>query len=364
LGRIDFQVSPVTRSAQPVPILKPDAPSLDAAADALRRGELIGLPTETVYGLAGDARSPQALAKIFSVKRRPTFDPLILHVTGVEALEAWVLQTPQQARALAEHFWPGPLTLVLPKKASVPDLATSGLPHVAIRCPQHPVALSLLKACGFPLAAPSANPFGGLSPTRPEHVSNAFRADEVFGVLDGGPCQVGLESTILAFPEGDEGEPICLRPGGLAIETLAEFLGRPITLVGQGTISKFVLDSDLGSSPRPQAPGALPWHYAPRTPLRLQVSSSEGDSSGKRGDGKHLGYLAFSRIPDGEWGAIEILSPDGNMQVAATRLFSALHTLDAKGFQGLVADVVPEIGLGLAINDRLRKAAAAPPDRN
>ncbi len=335
----------------PVPVWPADPATIDRAAEALREGGLVGMPTETVYGLAGDARSPQSLARIFAVKRRPTFDPLILHVTGLDDLTKWTTQLPRQALKLAEAFWPGPLTLVLPKRAAVPDLATSGLPDVAIRCPNHPVALALLQACGFPLAAPSANPFGGLSPTRPEHVSEAFAAEEVCGVLDGGPCGVGVESTIVAFPAGDAGNPVCLRPGGLALEMLEAVLNRPIDTTGHLQ----------PASDRPLAPGALPWHYAPRTPLRL--ASAENPRETQAPDTKHCGYLAFSSPPAGEWGAMEVLSSIGDLEEAATRLFAALHTLDRGDWKRIVAETVPESGLGLAINDRLRKAAAAPTGR-
>jgi len=331
-----------------IPVWRPDPESIAKAAQALQAGRLIAMPTETVYGLAANALDARALARIFAVKGRPFFDPLIVHVHSMEQARTLVLDLPPKALALMERFWPGPLTVVLPRAPAIPDLATSGLPSVALRYPRHPVATALLRQCGFPLAAPSANPFGGLSPTRPEHVAFAF--DEgVDAVIDGGPCEVGLESTIIGFHRG---EPTLLRAGGLALETLQECVGAISLDPGRG--------GDKAQTPpgHPQAieaPGQLPWHYAPSTPLRLIAEPAAiADREGRgllsfRGLGSTRGYLS-----------VEVLSPSGDLIEAAARLFSCLHRLDAQGLKGIDAETVPDSGLGRAILDRLSKASRRP----
>jgi L-threonylcarbamoyladenylate synthase len=326
-----------------IPILAPTPENLQRAAEALRRGELVGMPTETVYGLAGDARDPAALARIFEVKRRPFFDPLIVHVAERAQLDDLCEVTPE-AETLMRAFWPGPLTLVLAKKSTVPDLATSGLPSVAVRMPAHPVARALLRASGLALAAPSANPFGALSPTRPEHVATAFETG-IDCVLDGGPCSVGVESTVLGW---EDGEPRLLRAGGVPLEALQQALGKTIRT------GESAPDSPKAAQ---ASPGTLPWHYAPRTPLRLIAPGALPEK-------KAAGLLCFGEAGNAsEYARVENLSPTGNLAEAATNLFAALHRLDAAGLEVLHATFVPDSGLGRAINDRLRKAAAAPKER-
>jgi L-threonylcarbamoyladenylate synthase len=323
-----------------IPVLAPAPEHLRRAAAALRAGGLVGMPTETVYGLAGNALDPAALAKIFAVKRRPFFDPLIVHVPGRESLQG-LCRVSAEAAALMDAFWPGPLTLVLPKGDAVPDLATSGLPSVAVRAPAHPVARALLLEAGLPLAAPSANPFGALSPTSAAHVAEAFE-DGIDCVLDGGASAVGVESTVIGWDEA--GEPRLLRAGGLPVEAVEKALGKKIAAGSP------VLEGSAQASP-----GALPWHYAPRTPLSLL--------RGEIAPRAEAGLLWFgANAPEG-FARVENLSPAGNLAEAAANLFAALHRLDAARLPALCALPVPEEGLGRAINDRLRKAAAAPADR-
>lgn len=322
------------------------AVSLAKAKAALARGELVAIPTETVYGLAGHALNESALARIFAVKKRPFFDPLIVHVVSNVQVESLAVDVPSKARLLMQAFWPGPLTVVLPRRAVVPDLATSGLPTVALRQPAHPVTLALLETCGFPLAAPSANPFGALSPTRAEHVASAFQ-EGIAGILDGGPCSVGVESTIVGF---DQGEPFLLRAGGLPVEDLIRVVG-PISL-DAGVADKGPQSQEKAA---PLAPGRLPWHYAPTTPLDLlDAPRPVGERAGR-------GLLSFRglEITRG-YACVEVLSPAGDLHEASARLFACLHRLDARGLAGIDAEPVPEKGLGLAIMDRLRKAAARP----
>lgn len=302
------------------------------------------MPTETVYGMAGDALNPAALAGIFEIKRRPFFDPLIVHIESVTEVSALCAEIPADAQRLMDVFWPGPLTLVLPRTARVPDLVTAGLETVAVRMPAHPVARALLHASGLALAAPSANPFGGLSPTTAAHVVEAF-ADDPTGlldcVLDGGPCLVGVESTVVGF---EEGAPVLLRAGGIARETLDATLGRrvgdpsPRAEAGHGPVA---------------SPGALPWHYAPRTPVRLLGRETD---EAPRGDAA-LVWFGPENAPEG-YRLVENLSRAGDAREAAANLFAALHRLDATGVGRIDARLLPDAGLGLAVNDRLRKAAA------
>jgi L-threonylcarbamoyladenylate synthase len=312
------------------------AASIARAVELLRAGEVIGLPTETVYGLAADALNPSALARIFETKQRPLFDPLILHAADAAGAFALAQRIPEAARRCAEKFWPGPLTLVLPKKAVVPDLATSGLPGVALRVPSHPVAQALLRAFGGPLAAPSANRFGRISPTDAAAV-RAELGDAVALILDGGPCAVGIESSVLDL-SGDQ--PILLRAGGVPAEELEKIVGpieraRPV-------------------DENPAAPGQLKHHYAPRKPLRLVAAASE--ISGDRG----IGALIFgaAHLPANFPGVMENLSPSGDLREAAANFFRALRRLDDDPHVTLIyAARLPDRGLGLAINERLERAA-------
>jgi L-threonylcarbamoyladenylate synthase len=316
-----------------LPVLKPTADNLDRAAAALAEGRLVAFPTETVYGLGARALDPQALARVFAAKGRPLFDPLIIHLADPAWLSRLCTRVDARAGSLAAIFWPGPLTLVLPKTPLVPELATAGLPTVAVRMPAHPVALDLIRRAGFPLAAPSANPFGRLSPTTAAHVAENFSAGIDF-VLDGGACTVGVESTILSLEEG----AVILRAGGISREQIEAVIG-PVALAAP----------DHG---RPEAPGRLPSHYAPRTPLRLLPGPARPEDAAP-----DRGLLAFRAAPArGTFAAVEILSPTGDMIEAAARLFACLHRLDARGLELILAEPLAETGLGLAVMDRLRKA--------
>ena len=308
------------------------------AAAVLREGGLVAFPTETVYGLGADATNALAVARLFEAKERPHFDPLIVHLGAAGWLDRCVATVPPQARRLAQRFWPGPLTLVLPKRAIIPHIVTSGLPSVAVRVPSHPVAHALICALDRPLAAPSANRFSRLSPTTAQAV-----VDDLGGrielILDAGPTTHGIESTIVAF--GEQG-PRLLRPGPITLEELRDCLGCDVTVVRKPT-------------PTPEAPGMLERHYAPRTPLRLWESQPPAMNV------KRVGCLAFRVAPAGNFAAVEILSPAGDLREAAANLFAALHRLDAAGADLIVAEQVPETGLGVAIMDRLRRAAKQTP---
>jgi L-threonylcarbamoyladenylate synthase len=312
--------------------------SIAAAADLIRRGELVAFPTETVYGLGADATNAVAVAQIFAVKARPSFDPLIVHIERREQLSVVVAGYPLIARKLTEHFWPGPLTVVLPKSDRIPDLVTAGLPSVAVRMPDHPVARALVATAGCPIAAPSANPFGYVSPTTAAHVEAQLGA-QVGMILDGGPCRVGVESTIVSFLLDDA--PALLRPGGVALEDIERLIG-PLRRADD-------------SAP-PRAPGQLPRHYAPRTPITIVASPGEVPTSERA-----AAALLLPRPHDDEHGFahVETLSDDGALTTVAANLFAALRRLDAGGYARIAAVAVPETGLGRAIMDRLRRASHA-----
>jgi L-threonylcarbamoyladenylate synthase len=305
--------------------------SIAQAAQIIREGGLVAVPTETVYGLAANALDPIAVARIFAAKNRPSFDPLIVHVADPEMLALVTETIPTQAEQLMARFWPGPLTLVLPKSAHVPSLVTSGLPTVAVRMPAHPVALELIRQAG-PIAAPSANPFGYLSPTKAEHVAQSL-GGQVDLILDAGPTVFGLESTIVFMGE----QPTVLRYGALSLEELS---------------SVMPVQTQIHYSDKPLVPGQLPQHYAPHTPIVL--ADPEEVPLGAR---KTAGYLAFKEVPKG-FGVVKILSPAGSLVEAAAHLFEALHQLDRLGLATIYAEPVPEEGLGRAIMDRLRRAAS------
>lgn len=313
--------------------MQPDTDTLNKAVALLREGQVVAIPTETVYGLAGDARNPEALARIFSVKERPHFDPLILHSPSLEAVTEVVTDFPPTARRLAEKFWPGPLTLVLPKALWVPDLATSGLPSVAVRVPAHPVARELLQKFDGFLAAPSANRFGRISPTTAQAVN-----DELGGriplVLDGGPCQNGIESTIISFIEG---QPRCVRLGALPVEEIEAVIGPVLT----GPVA----DARI-------APGNLASHYAPRKPLYIW------DGSNTLPRGKRVGWLTFKTVKITGFTNVRCLSPTGDLVEAASRFFQTLRELDSSAVDIILAEPFPEQGLGRALNDRLRRASS------
>lgn len=311
---------------------------LNLAKTLLGFNQLVAIPTETVYGLAGNALSELAVTQIFEVKNRPSFDPLIIHVASVSDISHYVTDFPEKAQRLAQAFMPGPLTLLLPKKDTIPDLVTSGSALVAIRVPAHPLTAALLQSLDFPLAAPSANPFGYISPTTAAHVAKQL-GEKIPYILDGGACDVGLESTIVGF-DGDE--VIIYRKGGLAVETIEHFLEQTCVVLEH-------------SSSNPQAPGMLKSHYAPRAPFIIGDLPTLINTY----QDKKLGILSFQNYyPSTNNSTLIQLSPRGDYAEAARRLFAALRELDALDLDCIVGELLPEEGLGRAINDRLRRAAA------
>lgn len=311
---------------------------IDAAKAILETGELVGIPTETVYGLAGNALNPDAVAKIFAVKNRPSFDPLILHTFSMERVSDFTLGIPKALSILAEKFWPGPLTLLLPKKDSVPDLVTSGLETVAVRVPNHPLTQELLANLDFPLAAPSANPFGYISPTKASHVNDQL-GDKISYILDGGDCEVGLESTIV----GMEGNQVTVyRLGGLDIRKIESLVGKVQVMAH--------------SSSNPKSPGMLKSHYAPSKPFVL------GDLSQlikiHQQKGTSFAVLSFSdKFPEVSDDHQIQLSQERDLSEAAKNLFAAMRTLDNMDVSVILSEYLPEEGLGRAVNDRLRRAS-------
>lgn len=311
---------------------------IDKAKSLLKGGGLVAIPTETVYGLAGNALNPESVALIFETKNRPSFDPLILHTSSIDRVEEFVSDFPEKLKILAENFWPGPLTLLLPRKPIVPDLVTSGLDRVAVRVPKHPLALTLLESLDFPLAAPSANPFGYISPTKPEHVE-AQLGEKISYILDGGDCEVGLESTIVGLKED---EIVIYRLGGLEISEIEKFVG-PVKII------------DLSSS-NPSAPGQLESHYAPRKPFVLgQLKSLVKENLDKKTDFSVLSFSDF--FPEISPENQIALSAERSFHEAAKNLFSAMRKLDEGNSSVILAELLPNEGLGRAINDRLKRAA-------
>jgi L-threonylcarbamoyladenylate synthase len=312
------------------PLLEPTLANLGQAATALREGRLVAFPTETVYGLGGDATSDRAVAAIYAAKGRPSFNPLIVHVASFAAASKLVDMTPA-AELLARKFWPGALTLVLPRKprCGLSLLVSAGLDSAAIRVPAHPAAQGLLSLSGLPLAAPSANPSGKISPTRAEHVAETL-GDKVAAIIDGGPCKVGIESTVVSLLNAT---PRILRPGGITAEQLGAAL--------QMTV-------EVGAESGPlHSPGQLESHYAPLLPLRLNADSVAGGEA----------LLAFGAKPPPA-GLSRNLSAGGDLEEAAANLFAMLRELDRPECSRIAVMPIPETGLGVAINDRLRRAAA------
>lgn len=311
---------------------------ISEASKLLEEGNLVAIPTETVYGLAANALDPRAVARIFEAKKRPFFDPLIVHISGIGEIEKYASSIPASARKLAEALWPGPLTLLLPKKTLIPDIVTAGLNTVGLRVPAHPLTLQLLESLPFPLAAPSANPFGYISPTTARHVADQL-GNSIPYILDGGPAKVGIESTIAGF----EGKNIVIyRLGGISLETLEEISGARVQL-------------RLDSSSNPQAPGQLTSHYSPQKPFLLGPLSELIEKN----QGRRIALISFSdRYSDpgivNQWQ----LSPSGSIVEAACNLFSILRDADKSDSDIILAEPVPAQGIGLAINDRLRRAAA------
>lgn len=311
------------------------------AAALLSQGAIVAIPTETVYGLAANAFDPDAVLKIFQAKERPAFDPLIVHIGHRDQVHQVARALPPGADAMMDACWPGPLTLVLPKRPEVPDIVTSGLDTVGVRMPAHPVALDLLARLPFPLAAPSANPFGYVSPTTAAHVA-AQLGERVPYILDGGPCTVGVESTILGWEvDADTSGRWCLyRPGGVALEAIEAVIGTVAPASAQ------VL---------PAAPGMLESHYAPRKPVLVgDVPALLLQHTGRR-----VGVISFTQDHGAHRNAV--LAPNGDLAQAARSLFAALRELDASDAEVILAERFPDTGLGRAINDRLRRAGAKRP---
>ena len=313
-----------------------ESDSIHRAAKIIRQGGVVAFPTETVYGLGADALNPLAVARIFEIKNRPYFDPLIVHIADLDEMSRLVFDIPLPAEKLIKHCWPGPLTIVLLKKEEVPDIVTAGLPTVGIRMPKHPIALQLISAAECPIAAPSANPFGYVSPTTADHVHDQL-GDRVDLILDGGPCEVGLESTILSFSQD---KPRLLRPGGLPLEEIESIIGR----VGMNPIEE----------EKPSSPGRLPKHYAPRTPIVIEGSENNLENY----QNKKIGFLAFQEVKVSfPFHHVDVLSPGGDLREAAANLFAAIRRLDALNLDLILAEALPEVGLGRAIMDRLRRAS-------
>lgn len=314
-----------------------DAPAdLAQAAKLLQDGRIVAVPTETVYGLAADAFNPRACRAIFTAKARPSSDPLIVHIADLGELKR-VAQPNEPARTLAEAFWPGPLTLVLRKLPAVPDIVTAKLHTVAVRCPRHPVMQKLLQTSGLCLAAPSANPFGYVSPTTAQHVIDSMGAS-IDAVIDGGPCPIGVESTILDL--SDPRRPALLRSGAITIEALSERLQQPLQ------------DRTREESLHPAAPGQLPSHYSPHTPLSLFPSGAQPEA--QHGDA----IVYFQPRPDSTGKHVHVLSPSGDLEEAARRLYSLLRELDTRNARHIWVETLPQSGIGIALNDRLRRAAS------
>ncbi|WP_038029559.1 L-threonylcarbamoyladenylate synthase [Thermonema rossianum] len=312
---------------------------IEKARAYLEAGQLVAIPTETVYGLAANALNPGAVAQIFAVKQRPHFDPLIVHTDRLEKAMQWIAAIPAPLQQLAEAFMPGPLTLVVPKKDIIPDIVTAGLPTVGLRIPSHPLTRRLLASLNFPVAAPSANPFGYVSPTNARHVE-AQLGEHIPYILDGGSSQIGLESTIVAWNEETQ-KPIVLRLGGIPLEEIEKVAG------------KVMLQTH--SSSNPKAPGMLSAHYAPRKKVFLSLEAALRIYSPQE-----LGAIVFKEplavLPVANQ---LLLSPQGNYTEAAQRLFAALREIEELPVKAVVAPLLPEEHLGRAINDRLRRAAAS-----
>ncbi len=307
------------------------------AKSFLEKGDLVAIPTETVYGLAANALDTLAVTKIFEAKQRPTFDPLIVHTHSLKQVYQFVESIHPALLKLAEAFWPGPLTLLLPKKNSIPSLVTSGLDRVGVRIPNHPLTLELLKQLEFPLAAPSANPFGYISPTTAQHVQNQL-GEKLPYILDGGACQVGLESTIVGE---EDGTIIIYRLGGLSIDAIENVVGNVLI--------------QLNQSSNPKAPGQLKSHYAPKKPVFI----GDINELQKKYADKKIGAIVFGETNELDPKIVtRNLSYNKNYSEAAGNLFSFLRELDEADVDVIISSLVPEEGLGLAINDRLRRASA------
>lgn len=324
----------------PARIYRPTPRNLAMLSRRLRAGELVAVPTETVYGLAANAFDPAACEKIFQAKGRPHTDPLIVHIHDIRQL-AILSETNEAAGRLARAFWPGPLTMVLPKRAVVPDVVTAGRPNVAVRMPRHPVLRRLLKLADVPVAAPSANAFGYVSPTTAQHVRQGL-GTKIRHILDGGPSQVGVESTIVDVRDPEQ--PRLLRPGAITRQDLEGVLNRPVAIVRQEHRGRSVRVAQL-------APGQLKRHYSPTTPVEVHAALTRFPRADEA-------YLCIRRPQGRAPKNVFWLDARGDLRGAARRLFSMLRELDAMGFRRINAELAHGDGLTEAINDRLRRAAA------
>lgn len=311
---------------------------IEKAIALLSSNEIVAIPTETVYGLAGNIYSETAIKKIFELKKRPLFNPLIVHIKSIEALKDVALDIPPIAYKVAELFWPGPLTMVLKKQSKISDLITAGKNTVAVRVPNHPQTLSLLNQLEFPLAAPSANPFGSISPTTAKHVDAYFKEDLKL-ILDGGPCTVGIESTIIGF---ENNQAIIYRLGSISQDDIESKIGK---------VKLITVDETA-----PVAPGMLLKHYAPKTTTLLVKDVHKTIAQNPH---KKIGLLLFKdAIIDTNVSCEEVLSKTGDLREAASNLYSALHRLDDCHLDLIIAEQFPDTGLGRSINDKLKRAAA------
>ena len=312
--------------------------NIEKAADWLKKGSVVSIPTETVYGLAANALNETAVLQIFDIKKRPSFDPLIVHISSINEIEKYTLSFPHTLKPLADLYMPGPLTLLLPKKSIIPDLVTSGLDQVAIRIPKHPLTLALLSSLDFPLAAPSANPFGYISPTSTAHVNQQL-GKQIPYILDGGDCSIGIESTIIGV-ENDE--IILYRLGGLSLNAIESVVGK--------------VQININQSSNPKSPGQIKSHYAPKKPFYI------GDIQELiyQFRDKKVGIISFGKNANfKQQNIVEYnLSLVGDTYEAAQNLFGTMRILDNSAIDIIVTDYLPETGLGLAINDRLQRAAA------
>ena len=309
---------------------------ISKAIELLNKEDVVAIPTETVYGLAGNIYSEKAIRKIFQVKQRPLFNPLIIHIPSIDHLEKIAREFPVKAQKLAEAFWPGSLTLILPKRLNIPEIVTGGKDTVGVRIPNHPVTLSLLKQLSFPLAAPSANPYNRISPTSSDHVK-AYFENTLSMVLEGGECKNGIESTIIGF---ENNEAILYRLGGISVEDIEKIIGK--------------IQIRNKSDTTPNAPGMLAKHYAPKTKMFLLDDLDKFIENNKS---KKIGILKFKEnLNTASVEHIEILSKSGDLKEAASKLYSTLHKLDSLNLDLIVAERFPDVGLGKSINDRLERA--------
>ena len=309
---------------------------LNKAKEVLLNNKIIAIPTETVYGLAGNAYNENSLKLIFSIKNRPFYNPLIIHIKSKEFLNKVACDIPDLALKLADKFWPGPLTLVLKKQPHISNLVTAGKETVAIRVPDHPVALALLETIEFPLAAPSANPFGSISPTRAAHVYSYF-GDTLEVILEGGKCKNGVESTIIGFQDN---QPILYRHGSISVEEIEQITGK--------------LSITTNNDSTPNSPGMLSRHYAPKTSTFL---TKKVNDLIKSFEGKKIGLLLFkNKLPENPNIIQEVLSKNGDLKEATKNLYAALHRLDKRNLDVIIAEEFPNKGLGKTLNDRLKRA--------